>query len=174
MAEETPAEFLKRTTGKGKSGGDAPETPAEFLARTAPKGAETTTKADAPPGPYSEYGDLAAQPWAQGTPPATDSYAPVVSAGKNILNATVEGFRTGMAGRTDPEALAAQEAFNRGNLLNTWVVTPAMKLAGGVMGAAGSAIGQTIYEAGNALDPRLGRDLVMLSQVAPMAHMGTA
>jgi hypothetical protein len=27
-----------------------------------------------------EYGDLAAQPWAQGTPPADDSYAPVVKA----------------------------------------------------------------------------------------------
>jgi hypothetical protein len=166
---ESDEEFLKRT---GNASGA--ESDDDFLKRTGAVGGETTVKVeDAPPGPYSEYGDLAAQPWAQGAPPAADSYAPVISAGKNILNATAEGFRTGMAGRTDPEALAAQEAFNRGNPLNTWVVTPAMKLAGGVMGAAGGAIGQTIYEAGNALDPRLGRDLVMLSQVAPMAHIGT-
>jgi hypothetical protein len=70
MADETPAEFLKRTTGRGKPGGDAtetPETPAEFLARTAPKGAETK-KADLPPPPYgvppSEYdpNDIAPDP----------------------------------------------------------------------------------------------------------------
>jgi hypothetical protein len=48
--------------------------------------------ADAPPGPYSEYGDLAAQPWAQGTPPAADSVAPVVkafSSGQGMRNALV-------------------------------------------------------------------------------------
>jgi hypothetical protein len=166
MADETPTEFLKRTTGRGTG----QETPEQFLARTAPTATAPTAITAAP---YSEYGDLAAQPWAQGTPPADDSYAPVLSAGKRVIDATAEGFKTGMAGRTDPEALAAQEAFNRGNLLNTWIVTPAMKLAGGVMGATGAGIGQTIYEAGNALDPRLGRDLVMLSQVAPMAHIGT-
>jgi hypothetical protein len=43
-------------------------------------------------GPYSEYGDLAAQPWAQGTPPAADSVAPVAkafSSGQGMRNALV-------------------------------------------------------------------------------------
>ena len=45
-----------------------------------------------PPGPYSEWGDLAAQPWAQGTPPAADSVAPVakaLSSGQGMRNALV-------------------------------------------------------------------------------------
>jgi hypothetical protein len=58
------------------SGADDPYAP--MLGRYT--GAETSK-----PGPWAapvggEYGDLSAQPWAQGTPPADDSYAPVVKA----------------------------------------------------------------------------------------------
>jgi hypothetical protein len=82
-----------------------------------------------------------------------------------MVNATTEGFRTGAAGRTDPEAVAGREQFNRGNPINTWVVSPAINLAGGVMGAAGGAIGQGAYELGNLYSPELGRDAYMGAQV---------
>jgi len=82
-----------------------------------------------------------------------------------IVNATTEGFRTGAAGRTDPEAVAGREQFNRGNPINTWVVSPGLNLAGGVLGAAGGAIGQGAYELGNLYSPELGRDAYMGAQV---------
>ena len=82
-----------------------------------------------------------------------------------IVGAAGEGFKTGMTGRTDPEALAAREAVDRGNPLGTWVITPGMKLAGGIMGAAGGAIGQGAYELGNLWSPEAGRDAFMGAQV---------
>jgi hypothetical protein len=88
-----------------------------------------------------------------------------------ILDAASQGFRTGMAGRTDPEALAAQAEFNRGSPLNTWIVTPGMRLAGGVMGAAGGAFGQGAYELGNLWSPEAGRDAFMAGQVIPNLGM---
>jgi hypothetical protein len=55
-AEESPADFLKRTTGKSEPADTPGETPADFLMRTAPKGAETT-KAEPPPPPEMPPGD---------------------------------------------------------------------------------------------------------------------
>jgi hypothetical protein len=85
---ESDEDFLKRT---GNASGA--ESDDDFLKRTGAVGGETTAKVeDAPPGPYSEYGDLAAQPWAQGTPPAADSMAPVakaLSSGQGMRNALV-------------------------------------------------------------------------------------
>jgi hypothetical protein len=105
--------------------------------------------------------------------PGTDNtdIEPREGAATRIVGAAAEGFKTGMAGRTgpdgrpDPAVLAAQEQFNRGSPLNTWIVTPGMRLAGGVMGAAGGAFGQGAYEVGNLWSPEAGRDAYMGAQV---------
>jgi len=82
-----------------------------------------------------------------------------------LVNATTEGFREGAAGRTDPAAVSGREQFNRGNPINTWVISPGLNLMGGVLGAAGGALGQGAYELGNLYSPELGRDAYMGAQV---------
>jgi hypothetical protein len=155
---ESDEEFLKRTGNV--SGAESDD---DFLKRTGAVGGETTAKVeDAPPGPYSEYGDLAAQPWAQGTPPAADSYAPLLSAGKNILDATVEGWRS-----FDPEAPETANN-NQQSYIGQYFTHPLVQIGSVPFRAAaavGAGLGQTAYEAGNALDPRLGRDAYMAAQV---------
>jgi len=125
------------------------------------------------PNPTFAAGDpryaLPPAPIVRSLPASVADIVPRDGAVPRIVGATTEGFRKGMAGRTDPAALAAQEQFNRTPIIgpiNAQLIGPAMKLAGGVMGAAGGAFGQGAYELGNLYSPELGRDAFMAAQVA--------
>jgi len=126
------------------------------------------------PNPTFAAGDpryaLPPAPIVRSLPASVADIVPRDGAVPRIVGATTEGFRKGMAGRTDPAALAAQEQFNRTPIIgpiNAQLIGPAMKLAGGVMGAAGGGLGQGAYELGNLYSPELGRDAFMGAQVLP-------
>lgn len=70
----------------------------------------------------------------------------------------------------------AQAAVDQGGPVGRWLVNPALRAIGGAA-AAGNALAaggaQAVNETANALGvPALGRDVNMLSQVAPVAGMG--
>jgi hypothetical protein len=91
---------------------------------------------------------------------------------KRVAEAGVSGWQN-----TPPILSSGAENFlnTSGGPIGRYITVPATKIAGGILGAGaavGGAIGQGAYELGNALDPRLGRDLYMLNQVAPAALAG--
>lgn len=129
-----------------------------------------------------EFGDLSAQPWAQGEPVREGTVAPSARLAGDfgraiaetpqakVLGAAVEGWRATPSILT-PEAEAGQ-----------------VRLWGPIVGGAINTLyrgGTDVLAAGNALmyggaetvnqitgDPRAGRDALMIAQVAPMAHIG--
>lgn len=93
---------------------------------------------------------------------------------------TMEG--QGMLGRVGEAALegarknpvitpAAQAELAASGPLGRFVYNPLLTGAGALLGGAAGGLGQAAYETGAAIDPRLGRDLYMLNQVAPAAAM---
>lgn len=110
-----------------------------------------------------EFGDLAAQPWAQGAPADQSAYTPV---GK-IANAAFQGFTEA------PRALTpyAQDVVNRLGPVGSQIINPLIQLPF----SAGNALMQGVAETANQVtgDPRAGRDVTMLGQILPMTHIGT-
>lgn len=115
------------------------------------------------------------------SPPATPGFeGNIVVPGA----ATVEGG--GVLGRVGSAAVRgyqesppiltpqARAAVDQAGPIGRFITNPLLDVAGGalgVMSGVAGGIGQTAYEAGAAIDPRLGRDLYMLQQVAPAAEM---
>jgi hypothetical protein len=71
---------------------------------------------------------------------------------------------------------AAQAAVDQGGPVGRWIVNPALRVLGGAAAGANALTAggaQAITETAGALGvPALGRDVNMLAQVAPVAHMG--
>ena len=73
-----------------------------------------------------------------------------------------------------PELEAKNREANQGTWVGRNVVQPIVSLSEvpfRALGALGAGIGQGVYEAGAAIDPRLGRDLYMLNQLTPAFGM---
>jgi hypothetical protein len=85
--------------------------------------------------------------------PGTDltDIAPRDGAVTRIVGAADEGFRRGAAAGTDIQGQP--------------LLTGLMRQGGGLLGAAGGALGQGAYELGNLWSPEAGRDAVMGAQV---------
>jgi hypothetical protein len=89
-----------------------------------------------------------------------------VQAGQEIIPSAIQGFRrVDQAGKdTSIQTPYLRDVFNQGPL-GRYVYNPLLDVVGSMGGAVGSAIGQTAYTVGTALDPSLGRDLYMGNQV---------
>jgi hypothetical protein len=89
-----------------------------------------------------------------------------VQAGQEIIPSAIQGFRrVDQDGRdTSIQTPYFRDLFNQGPL-GRYVYNPLLDVVGSMGGAVGSAIGQTAYTVGTALDPSLGRDLYMGNQV---------
>ena len=128
--------------------------------------AKADTKAAEPPDPYHEVSDASA------TLDKAAASSGIAPAAARVGQAAVQGYQDSPPLLT-PEAEAA---VKQGGPVGQWLVAPAAKIVGGGLGllnAAGAAIGQGAYEAGNALGgPAMGRDFYMGQQVAPFAAMG--
>jgi len=95
------------------------------------------------------------------TPPPQDS------ALSRIVGATARGATEG-GPFYKPETRAAVDQ----GLVGRYITNPLLDAGKAVVGAVAGGAGQAAYEAGNALGgPRLGRDLYMFNQVAPVASM---
>lgn len=88
-----------------------------------------------------------------------------------VIGAGVEGWRN-----TEPVVTSlGEEAINSTGPVGRFIVNPALKIAGGVMGA-GNALASAGMQVGTEIGtatghPELGRDINMLAQVAPVAGM---
>jgi hypothetical protein len=122
----------------------------------------------APPGPLAapvggEFGDLSAQPWAQGEPVPEGKIAPVAKIG----SAMAEGWRATPQILT-PEAEEGQRRLwgpIMGGAINN------LYRGGTDVLAAGNALMYGVAEGANQItgDPRAGRDALMIQQLLPMA-----
>jgi hypothetical protein len=133
-----------------------------------PSGPQQPTGPTTPEGVPTTEEEAAGGVW---MPPGSTANQPIEPL-KRISEAAASGWQN------TPSILSpgAENYLNtQGGPIGRYITVPAAKIAGGILGAGGaisSAIGQGAYEAGNALDPRLGRDLYMLNQVAPAALAG--
>ena len=97
---------------------------------------------------------------------------PVTRIGQAAAQGAVQGYQASPSVLTP----AAQTAVDQGGPVGRWLVNPALRAVGGVMGVGNAlasglsgAISQSAAELGV---PALGRDVNMLAQVAPAAPMG--
>lgn len=146
---ESHDDFLKRTAGGAEAdAGNPADRHAAFLARTGAK--------DAPEKPASSLADYS------GADTDAPASVPIPAVVGRIGGAIAEGFRSGTM--QTPQAAAD----NQRTLVGKYLVNPLVE-AGNLpfraLGAFGAGTGQAAYEAGNALDPALGRDMYMLNQV---------
>jgi hypothetical protein len=124
----------------------------------------------APPGPLAapvggEFGDLSAQPWAQGEPVPEGKVAPAAK----IANAAVEGWRDTPSIMT-PEG---EDALNKLGPLFRQVINPGLKILN-VPIAAGNALMQGFAEGANQVtgDARVGRDVMAALNTLPFIQAG--
>ena len=135
-----------------------------------PKQAATPVDPSAPPGPMAapvggEFGDLSAQPWAQGEPVPEGKVAPAAK----IANAAVEGWRATPSIMT-PEG---DDALNKLGPLFRQVINPGLKVLN-VPIAAGNALMYGAAETANQItgDARAGRDVMAALNTLPFIQVG--
>ncbi len=197
MASDPDAEFLTRT-GATSAPVDAD---AVFLTRTGAASIPTiVVKPDAADVPVDEYGrpiesagrtvqrvaetvaapGMAAskQPLAAvlASPEAQSADVPQTQPADNqtlgrVGGAIVRGYQH------TPPLLSPefQASVDQSGPVGRYITNPLYHMLGAVpagINALGAGLGQLAYEAGAAVDPRLGRDLYMGLQVAPVAEMG--
>ncbi len=122
----------------------------------------------------SEYGDLGAQPWAQGQQPAPGTVAPAATIAQNVGHAVADTYANTPNPLMSPKL---QDAIETAGPVGRYITSPLLQAGGMVLrgaNALGAGMAAGIGETANQLGvPALGRDLNMMAQVAPMAHFGT-
>lgn len=124
--------------------------------------------ADAPQGQYTaptggEFGDLSAQPWAQGEQPDPNARAPAA----RIADAAVQGWKDTKP-LLMPDAEAAVDKY--GGVVGQTLVNPALKLAGGAIAAGHAGMAALTKAAMEVFGEKGGRDALALLSALPIAH----
>ena len=116
-----------------------------------------------------EFGDLSAQPWAQGQPVPEGKVAPVAK----IVGAMGEGWQATPSIATPDGEQLINRLSPFSVPIGSQIINPALKILN-VPFAAGNALMYGGAELANQVtgDPRAGRDVLMAGQVAPMARIG--
>ena len=159
MADETPAEFLKRTTSRGGPASGAPqpgqETPAQFLARTAPKAGDTTKTAETTAPDVPSVDDYAGQ----------DSVNRIIETGVQAYRNT-PSFWTSPTGQSTRAQVENMDPYGFGR----FIVAPAGDLVAGAFGVGAGLLrgGQEMVRSAIApINPLLARDIAALPEAFP-------
>lgn len=112
--------------------------------------------------PASEFGDLSAQPWAQGEQPSPTAQTPVT----RIADAAVQGWK-GTPALVTPKG---EDLINQTGPVGQQLINPALKIAGVVPAAAHAGMAALSQAAMEVFGEKGGRDALALLSSLPMAN----